>query len=150
MALFEQINEDLKTAMRTKDKDSLEALRAIKTAFLLAKSEKGASKILSDDEEIRIIQKLVKQRQDSADIYKQQGREDLYEKEMAEHAVISRYMPKQMDEQELREYLQNLVSEMGANGMQQMGPVMGRASKELSGHADGKAISAIVRELLSS
>jgi len=149
MALFETINEALKNAMREKQKDRLEALRAIKTAFLMARSEKGASGSLSDEDELKIIQKLVKQRQDSADIYKQQGRDDLYEKEMVEKAVISEFMPEQMNEEDLREYLQKLISEMGADSMQQMGPVMGRATKELSGKADGKMISAIVKEILS-
>ena len=149
MSLFETINEELKTAMRNKQKDRLEAIRAIKTAFLLARTEKGASHELSEAEELKIIQKLVKQRQDSADIYKEQGREDLYEKEMTEKAVISEFMPEQMDETALRAHLSRIISEMGADSMQQMGPVMGRATKELAGKADGKMISQIVRELLS-
>ena len=149
MSLFETINEELKTAMRNKQKDRLEAIKAIKTAFLLARTEKGASHELSEAEELKIIQKLVKQRQDSADIYKEQGREDLYEKEMTEKAVISEFMPEQMDETALRAHLSRIISEMGADSMQQMGPVMGRATKELAGKADGKMISQIVRELLS-
>lgn len=149
MSLFDTINEELKTAMRSRDKIRLEALRAIKTAFLLARSEKGASHTLSEEDEIKIIQKLAKQRQDAADIYNEQGRQELYEKEMAEKEVISAFMPSQMDEEELREKLAALIEEMGAESMQQMGPVMGRATKELAGKADGKMISQIVRELLS-
>lgn len=149
MSLFDTINEELKTAMRSRDKERLEALRAIKTAFLMARSEKGASHTLSEADELKIIAKLVKQRQDSADIYKEQGREDLYEKEMGEKAVISAFMPEQMEEEELREKLAGMIREMGADSMQQMGQVMGRATKELAGKADGKMISRIVRELLS-
>lgn len=150
MSLFEIINEELKTAMRSRDKQRLEALRAVKTAFLLARSEKGASHTLSEQDELKIIQKLVKQRLDSAQIYKEQGREDLYEKEMTEKEVISEFMPEQMSNEELREKITQIISEMGAEGMQQMGPVMGRATKDLAGKADGKAISQIVRELLSN
>jgi uncharacterized protein YqeY len=150
MSLFETINEELKSAMRSRDKTRLEALRAIKTAFLMARSEKGASHTLSEADELKIIQKLVKQRQDSADIYKEQGRDELYEKEMAEKQVISGFMPEQMAEGELREKIAALIDEMDAESMQQMGPVMGRATKELAGKADGKAISKIVKELLSS
>ncbi len=149
MSLFETINEELKTAMRAREKERLEALRAIKTAFLMARSEKGASHELSEQDELKILKKLVKQRQDSAEIYQQQGREDLYNKEIAESKVIAEFLPEQMSEAEIRTYLQQLISEMGADSMQQMGPVMGRATKELSGKADGKMISSIVRELLS-
>lgn len=149
MSLFDTINEELKTAMRSRDKERLEPLRAIKTAFLMARSEKGASHTLSEADELKIIAKLVKQRQDAADIYKEQGREDLYAKEMVEKEVISAFMPEQMDEDELREKIASLISEMGADSMQQMGPVMGRATKELAGKADGKMISRIVREMLS-
>lgn len=149
MALFETINEELKTAMRGREKERLEALRAIKSAFLLAKSEKGASHELSREDELKILKKLVKQRQDSAEIYQQQGREDLYRKEVAESKVIEEFLPEQMSEAEIRKYLQQLISEMGADSMKQMGPVMGRATKDLSGKADGKMISSIVRELLS-
>ncbi|MFC2090437.1 GatB/YqeY domain-containing protein [Bacteroidota bacterium] len=148
MALFETVNEGIKQAMLSRQKDRLEALRAIKSAFLLARSEKGANSVLSEEEELKIIHKLVKQRKESADIYQEQGRMDLYEKEIVEYNVINEFMPAQMDESEIREYLSKLIDEMGATSMQQMGPVMGRATKELSGRADGKAISTIVRELL--
>lgn len=135
--------------MLSREKDKLEALRSIKAAFIVARTEKGADHTLSESDELKIIQKLVKQRRDSADIYKEQKREDLYEKEMFEYEVINAFMPKQMDEAEIRTYITALIGEMGASSMQQMGPVMGRATKELSGKADGKIISGIVRELLS-
>jgi uncharacterized protein YqeY len=148
MSLFETINQEIKKSMLAREKDRLEALRSVKAAFMLAKTEKGADYVLGDAEEQKIIQKLVKQRQDSADIYKQQKREDLYSKEMFEHSVISAFMTEQMSESEIRSFLEGLITEMGADSMQQMGPVMGRATKELSGKADGKLISTIVRELL--
>jgi hypothetical protein len=148
MSLFETINQELITAMLAKQKNRLEPLRAVKAAFLLARTEKGADYVLSESEELKIIQKLVKQRKDSADIYKEQNRDDLYQKEMDEYAVISEFMPAQMDEAEVRVFLEGLIKEMGADSMQQMGQVMGRATKELSGKADGKMISGIVRELL--
>ncbi|MDA3822795.1 MAG: GatB/YqeY domain-containing protein [Bacteroidales bacterium] len=148
MSLADTINEEIKKAMLAKDKERLEPLRAVKSAFMLARSEHSADYVLSEDEELKIIQKLVKQRKDSADIYKEQNREDLYEKEMMDYKVISEYMPTQMDEAEVRVFLEGLIKEMGAESMQQMGQVMGRASKELTGKADGKMISVIVRELL--
>lgn len=148
MELTKTINDEIKKAMLAKDKDRLEALRAVKTAFTLAKTEKAAGSELSDQEEVKIVQKLVKQRKDSAAIYKEQGREDLYQKEMLEHDVIAAFMPAQMAEEEVRAYLEKLVEELGATSMQQMGAVMGRATSELSGKADGKLISSVVRELL--
>lgn len=149
MSLTETINEQIKQAMLAKDRERVEPLRAIKTAFVMAVSDKGAGSKLEEAEELRIIQKLLKQRQDSAAIYKEQGRDDLYDKEMSEAAVISEFMPEMMDEEDLRRYLADLIKSMGAESMQQMGQVMGRATKELAGKADGKAISQIVRELLS-
>ncbi len=134
--------------MLAREKIKLEALRSVKTAFTLARTEKPAGSELSPEEEIKIIQKLVKQRKDSADIYKEQGREDLYQKEIQELDVIKVYMPAQMDEAEIRTYLQSLVKEMAAESMKDMGAVMGAASKALAGKADGKVISVIVRELL--
>ena len=148
MSLETTINEEIKKAMLAREKDRLEALRSVKTAFTLARSDKGAGQSLTDQEAIKIIQKLAKQRKDSADIYKEQGRTDLYDKEMFELEVISDYLPAQMDESTLRQFLAGLIKEMGATSMQQMGPVMGRATKELAGKADGKLISGIVRELL--
>jgi len=135
--------------MLAREKDKLEALRSVKTAFTLARTEKPSGTELSSDEEIKIIQKLVKQRKDSADIYKEQNRDDLYQKEILELDVIKVYMPAQMDEAEIRTFLQGLIKEMGAESMKDMGAVMGGASKALAGKADGKVISVIVRELLA-
>ena len=134
--------------MLAREKDKLEALRAVKTAFTLARTEKSAGTELTEDEELKIIQKLVKQRKDSADIYKEQNRSDLYDKEILEMEVIKVFMPAQMDDATLRAYLQDLITEMGASSMQDMGKIMGAASKALAGKADGKVISGIVRELL--
>lgn len=149
MSLTEQINTDLKSAMKNKEKEKLEALRAIKTAFTLAKTEKSGGAELSADEELKIVQKLVKQRKDSADIYKEQGRDDLYEKEISEAEVISVYLPKQLSEEELAGKLTEIISKVGAAGPQDMGKVMGVATKELSGKAEGKLIAQKVKELLS-
>jgi uncharacterized protein len=148
MSLFDQVSQDLKAAMLAKEKDKLESLRAIKTAFLNAKSEKGAGE-LTPDKELQIIQKLVKQRKESAEIYKEQNRNDLYQKEMDEAKVIEVYLPKQMNEQELTEVLKEIIARAGASSPADMGKVMGIASKELSGKADGKTIATKVRELLS-
>lgn len=134
--------------MLAREKGKLEALRSVKTAFTLARTEKSGGVELSTEEEIKIIHKLVKQRKDSADIYMEQGREDLYEKEVMEMDVIKVYMPAQMDEAEIRTYLQNLIKELGAESMKDMGRVMGTASKALAGKADGKIISTVVRVLL--
>ena len=149
MSLTEQINTDLKSAMKNKEKEKLDAIRAIKTAFTLAKTEKSGGAELTADEELKIIQKLVKQRKDSADIYKEQGRDDLYEKEMSEAEVISVYLPKQLSEGELVAKLTEIISKVGASGPQDMGKVMGAATKELSGKAEGKLIAQKVKELLS-
>lgn len=149
MSYTEKISDDLKQAMKDKQKDRLEALRAVKTAFTLARSSKGAGSVLEDDEALKIMQKLVKQRKESAEIYNEQGRQDLADKELLEAAVIEEYLPQPMSEEELRKYIRNLIIETGATGMQDMGKIMGRATKELAGKADGKTISGIVRELLS-
>ena len=150
MSLFDKINEDLKAAMKAQEKDKLEAIRAIKTAFLLAKSDKGATAVLTEDEELKIMQKLVKQRKESADIYKSQNRDDLYQKEMLEAEVISAYLPKQLGEEELAKILKEIIAKVGASSPQDMGKVMGIATKELAGKADGKVIAGKVRELLGS
>ncbi len=149
MSLTEQINADLKSAMKNKEKEKLEAIRAIKTAFTLAKTEKSAGAELTEDEELKIVQKLVKQRKDSADIYKGQNREDLYEKEIKEAEIISVYLPEQMSEEELTKKIIEIISKVGASGPQDMGKVMGSATKELSGKAEGKLIAQKVKELLS-
>jgi uncharacterized protein len=150
MSLFEQINEDLKAAMKAQAKDKLEALRAIKAAFLLAKSEKGATAVLTADEELKIVQKLVKQRKESAEIYKTQNRDDLYQKEVTEAEVISSYLPAQLSEEELTKIIKEIIQKTGATSVKDMGKVMGAATKELSGKADGKAISSKVKELLGN
>ncbi len=149
MNIFEQINDDLKAAMRAKDKIALEALRAAKTAFILAKTQEGA-KDLTEADELKIIQKLVKQRNDSATIYKEQSRDDLYQKEVAEVKVLEKYLPVKMSTDELTTHLKQLIEKVGASGPQDMGKLMGLATKELAGKADGKEISGIVRGLLAN
>jgi len=149
MSYTEKINQDLKQAMKEKQKEKLEALRAVKTAFTLAKSEKSSDYQLKEEEELKILQKLVKQRKDSATIYKEQSREDLAEKELFEAGVIEEYLPAPMSEEEVEEVLKEIISESGASGMQDMGKVMGIATKKLAGQADGKLISGIVRKLLA-
>lgn len=148
MSLSTQIAEEMKVAMRAKDKPRLETLRAIKSAILLANTEAGAKELTADDE-MKILIKLAKQRKDSLEIYEQQGREDLAADERAQLAVIEDFLPKQMTEEELEAYLKDLFTKLGVQGPQDMGKVMGTASKELAGKADGKAISAKVKQLLS-
>jgi len=148
MSLFEKINHDIKSAMLSKDKDRLETLRSVKSAFLLAKTEKGGSHDLSQEQEIKIIQKLFKQRNDSADIYNQQNRPDLYEKEIKEASILQEYLPEQMSEEELTKILKEIIAEVGASSPADIGKVMGPATKKLAGKADGKTISAKARELL--
>lgn len=150
MSLSEKISTDLITAMKAKDKTVLEAIRAAKTAFTLARSEKGADSTLTLEEELKIIQKLVKQRRESAEIYKAQNRADLYEKEVAEAQVLEKYLPAKMSEEELEKILKSIIQRVGANSPSDMGKVMGTATKELAGKADGKEISAIVRKILGS
>lgn len=148
MSLSTQIAEEMKVAMRAKDKPRLETLRAIKSAILLANTEAGAKELTADDE-MKILIKLAKQRKDSLEIYEQQGREDLAADERAQLTVIEDFLPKQMTEEELEAYLKDLFTKLGVQGPQDMGKVMGTASKELAGKADGKAISAKVKQLLS-
>lgn len=148
MNISDQINEDLKAAMRLKDKITLEALRAAKTAFTLAKTQ-GGSKELSEADELRIIQKLVKQRNDSAAIYREQARDDLYQKEVGEAKALEKYLPAKLSTDELTDYLKKLIQNLGATGPQDLGKVMGVAAKELAGKADGKEISSVVRNLLA-
>ncbi len=148
MSLTDKIAADLITAMKNKDKVALEAIRAAKTAFVLARAGKGAESVLTADEEIRIIQKLVKQRKESAEIYKEQNRPELYEKEITEAEVLERYLPAKMGPEELTEVLGAIIARVGAKSPSDMGKVMSVATKELAGKADGKDISAKVRELL--
>ena len=149
MSLKEQIEADIKKAMLEKNKDDLRALRAIKSMILLAQTEKGAEENLSGDAEIKILQKAAKQRADSLAIYQQQKRDDLAEVEQAELDVIQRYLPEQMSEEELEKLIGQIIQKTGAASIQDMGKVMGMASKELAGKADGKTISTIVKKLLS-
>lgn len=149
MSLFDQINNDIKQAMLAKEKDKLEALRSAKTAFLLAKSEKGKGGDMKDEDAVKIIQKLVKQRQESADIYKSQNRDDLYQKEKFEAEVLQKYLPELMSREQLEAELKEIIEEMGVVDMKGMGKVMGHAAKKFAGRADNKMISQIVRELLS-
>jgi uncharacterized protein YqeY len=149
MSLSQQINSDIKSAMLAKEKEKLEALRAIKAAFLVAQTEKGGSGELTEEAELKIIQKLVKQRKDSAEMYKSNNRMDLYEKEIAEAKVIEQYLPEQLGEEEIQIILEDIIANVEAKGMQDMGKVMGVATKKLSGKADGKTISQIVKKLLA-
>ncbi|MGZ3754536.1 MAG: GatB/YqeY domain-containing protein [Mucilaginibacter sp.] len=148
MSLITQIDQDIKQAMLAKQADRLRGLRAIKSALLLAKTEKGAAEELTPDAEIKVLQKLVKQRKESADIYKAQNREDLYQIEIDEMKVIEPYLPQQMTRFEIEGYLQDLISRLGVTSVQEMGKVMGAANKELAGKADGKTISEVVKQLL--
>jgi len=148
MSLTTQIDQDIKSAMLAKQADRLRGLRAIKSALLLAKTEKGAAEELTQDGEIKVLQKLAKQRKESADIYKTQNRDDLYQIEIDELAVIEEYLPQQMSRFEVEGYLQELINRLGVTSVQEMGKVMGAANKELSGRADGKTVSEVVKQLL--
>ena len=148
MSLTDKISSDLINAMKAKDKVALEAIRAAKTAFVLARAEKGANSVLSSEEELKIIQKLVKQRRESATIYKEQNRPDLYEKEVAEADILEKYLPAKMSEVELIAIIKEIIERIGAKSPSDMGRIMGIATKELAGKADGKEISAKVKQLL--
>jgi uncharacterized protein YqeY len=147
--LFEQINNDIKVAMLAREKIALETLRGIKKEFLEAKTAKGSDGTLQDEQAIKIMQKMVKQRKESAQIYTEQNRPELAEKELAEAEVIEKYLPKPMSETELESALLALISEIGATGPQDMGKVMGKATRQLAGKADGRAISEKVKALLN-
>jgi hypothetical protein len=149
MQLEKQVMEQLKAAMLAKDEAGLRSLRAIKAAILLAKTSEGASGELKPEDEMKLLQKLVKQRKDAAEIFHQQNREDLARKEEEEIAVIERFLPKQMDAEELKAALRAIIERLGVSSPTEMGKVMGVASKELAGKADGKTISATVKELLA-
>ena len=148
MSLEVNINDKIKEAMRAKDRDTLEALRAIKNAILMAKSEAGASDVLSQDDEIKLLQRLQKQRKEAATLYVEQGRQDLADPELFQSDVIAQFLPKQMDEAELRSALEAIITKVGAAGPQDMGKVMGMASKELAGKAEGRMIADTVKALL--
>ena len=148
MEMFDRISNDIKEAMKAKDKVRLETLRNIKKVFLEAKTAPGANDTLTDDVAMKIMQKLVKQGKDSATLYTEQGRADLAEAELAQVAVIETYLPKQMSAEELEAALKAIIAEVGAEGPKDMGKVMGTATKKLAGLAEGRAISAKVKELL--
>jgi uncharacterized protein YqeY len=149
MNLFDQVSEDIKDAMRAKDKIRLEALRGMKKEFLEAKTAKGAADELSHEAAIQILQKMAKQRRDSAEIYTSQNRPDLAEKELAELVVIEKYLPKQLSQEELNTRISEIIAQTGASSPADMGKVMGVATKALAGVAAGKAISETVKMLLS-
>lgn len=149
MKYLNQISEDIKQAMRDRQKDKLEALRAVKTAFTLARTSKTTQDELSDEDEVKIMQKLVKQRKESADIYKEQNRAELAEKEEIEISFINVYLPEQLSEEEIKSTIEKIIDESGASSMADMGKVMGLSTKKMAGLADGKVISKIVREILA-
>ncbi len=149
MDLFEKVSEDIKNAMKAKDKVALETLRNVKKCFLEAKTAPGANDTLTVADALKIMQKLVKQGKDSAGVYAGQGRQDLADAELAQVAVIERYLPKQMSAEELENVLKEIIAEVGAAGPKDMGKVMGVASKRLAGKAEGRAISEAVKSLLN-
>ncbi len=149
MSLLNSLAEELKAAMRAKDSLKLEALRAIKSAVLLAKTATAGDNDLTEEEEIKLLQKLVKQRKDSAVIFKEQNRDDLATPEEAQAEVITQFLPKQLSQQEIEQIVDEIVAKTGAQGMKDMGKVMGMASKEMAGKADGKTISTIVKQKLN-
>lgn len=150
MSLKQKVDSEIKSAMIAKDKDRLRALRAVKSLILLEETKGGAAGELSEDEEMKILTKAAKQRKDSADIYQQQNREDLYAVEMAELEIIQEFLPKALSQEELTQAIQDIIAQTGASGPKDMGKVMGVASKQLAGKADGKAIADKVKSLLNS
>ncbi len=150
MSLKEQIDADIKKAMLARNKGELDALRSIKSLILLAETEKGSKGDLTADAEAKLLMKAAKQRRESADIFLAQSRQDLADRELFQLDIINRYLPQQLSEADLRKELERIIGELGASGPQDMGKVMGIATKQLAGKAEGKAISAIVKELLSA
>ena len=150
MGILSNLTEEIKSAMRAKDSLKLESLRAIKSAVLLAQTAKGGGAELSDEEAIKILQRLVKQRKESASIFREQGRSDLAEPEEAQAQVIASFLPEQLSEEEVAKLIAEIISKTGAEGMKDMGKVMGMASQQLSGKAEGKTIANIVKQKLSS
>jgi len=148
MSLQKQIMDQMKAAMKAKDSVALEALRAVKSAMMLAKTNKGAGAELTEAEELKIIQKQVKQRKDSAALFIDQNRQDLADGELAQLAIIEQFMPEALSEEEIAKVVEEIITQTGAEGMKDMGKVMGIASKQLAGQADGKIISGIVRAKL--
>ncbi len=150
MGLEQNIMADMKDAMKAKNEAALRSLRAVKAAIIIAKTAEGANGELKEEDEVKLLQKLVKQRKDSLEIFEKQNRPDLAEKEKEEIAVIEKFLPKQMSAEELREAITAIIKETGASSAADMGKVMGAASKQLAGKADGKTISGIVKELLTA
>jgi len=150
MSLETTINEELKKAMLAKDEKGLRAIRAIKSAILLAKTAEGGAAGLTEEAEIKMLQKLVKQRKDSIEIFENQNRADLATKEKEEVEIIEKFLPKQMGADEIKAVIESIIKESGATGMAALGQIMGLSSKQLAGKADGKTISTIVKELLSA
>ncbi len=150
MSLFDQINEDMKAAMKAREKEKLEALRGIKKVLLEAKAAKGASAELDDQEVVKVIQKLAKQGKDSAAIYQEQGRDDLAQQELVQVEVFETFLPEKMSDEVLEATIQTIIESVGASGMKDMGKVMGIASKQLAGQADGKDIADKVKALLNN
>lgn len=149
MSLQARIMEEMKAAMKSKDTVALESLRAVKSALLLANTDAGAKEELSEEDEIKLLQKLVKQRKESAAIYKEQGRADLAEPELAQAAIIEKFLPAQLSNEEIEKVVSDVIAQTGAEGMKDMGKVMGIVSQKLAGQADGKTISNIVKAKLA-
>ena len=150
MSLKSQIEQDLKAAMRSQNKDEIRALRGIKSIILLAETEKGAGSELSEETELKLLTKAVKQRKDSAALYSEQGRDDLAQVEQAEVDIISRYLPEQLSQEELTNQIQRIIEELGASGLKDMGKVMGVANSKFKGRADGAAIAGLVKAMLNN
>lgn len=150
MSLKELIDADIKKAMLARNKEELEALRSIKSLILLAETEKGGNDEISGDSEKKLLMKAAKQRKESAEIFETQNRKDLADRELLQLEVINRYLPKQLSEEEIRSALQDVIKEVGASGPQDMGKVMGVATRKLAGQADGKVISELVKKLLAT
>lgn len=149
MILEQQVMADMKDAMKSRDEGALRGLRAIKAAIIIAKTAEGAGGVIKQEDEVKLLQKLVKQRKESLEIYQQQNRADLAKKEEEEISIIEKFLPKQLSEPELKELIGKIIFETGATSPAEMGKVMGAATKQLAGKADGKAISAVVKELLN-
>lgn len=149
MSLKKRVEQEMKKAMLEKNKERLTALRGIKSQILLAETEKGAGEELQEDVEMKLLTKAAKQRQESAELFKREGREDLYNKEMGEYEVIAEFLPKQLSDEEIETEVSEIIRELGVSDIKEMGRVMGQATKSLAGKADGKKISEAVRKLLS-
>jgi uncharacterized protein len=149
MSLTDKINDDIKAAMLAREKDKLEALRAVKAALLLLGTQEASREITPEDE-VKLLQKLVKQRKEAAEVYKEQNRQDLFETEVFQAAIIEKYLPQQIPLDELKEIIRVVILETGATSARDMGKVMGLASKNLAGKADNKTVAALVKELLGA